>query len=742
MRKIFRAVLILSFGFLISCGASSGSPRIVGANITAVSVPSTTNTTKPVEGGVSANTTKPVDGGMSANTTKPVDGGMSANSTKPVDGGMSANTTKPVDGGMSANTTAPVDGGMSANTTKPTPPATDPNTFGGITYTPCSLDIPSASQLPSGTGPDPLQPYQWYLREEYANVTGAWQLMDYDNNQVDIQVGVIDNALQIDHEDLNILDETVTNASINIYVPQGHPHKHNPYPEDCQVYNGIQAHGTSVAGVIAAKGNNRRGTRGVAYKSKVWGANLILKGLGYSDIEEVFTHRLAETAIMSNSWGFSAPTLLIRSFGNDLPGLLDNGIQRGFGGKGISYVFSAGNSRRNHYNSTSKTSENEIANSGDRSSYAGLLNHRGVIPVCAVGVDHNFSSYSEPGPNLWICGYSSAGRVVLQDKADIERNAHLSTSATLNYLGLPTLDLSGAAGFNRGLETYFGPNSQNNCVHSRYAFNFGSPKLQGGECIIPRNPPIIVNVVENSTITWDHLLQDGADRESLLSYHRHLTGTSAAAPLVSGVIALMRAANTDLTWRDVKLILAESAKQPSGVDSFIGGAGGYFNQATNYTHSEDYGFGIIDAASAVSMAQAWQLLPPEQPSFIKDSTANSNTIAVNQTDTPISFIEHVQVKVLGGQRIGNLDDLHLELTSPTGVNSTFVVPHQCIRRVPPNTPDRRVYAKIDSCSVFGSSFTFATAKYLGETPVGEWQLTALINGIAKDLNWQLILHGH
>ena len=50
------------------------------------------------------------------------------------------------------------------------------------------------------------------------------------------------------------------------------------------------------------------------------------------------------------------------------------------------------------------------------------------------------------------------------------------------------------------------------------------------------------------------------------TYLRHgygdgFSGTSAAAPMVSGVVALVRAANRALTWRDVKLILAETARK-------------------------------------------------------------------------------------------------------------------------------------------------------------------------------------
>ena len=84
-------------------------------------------------------------------------------------------------------------------------------------------------------------------------------------------------------------------------------------------------------------------------------------------------------------------------------------------------------------------------------------------------------------------------------------------------------------------------------------------------------------------------------------------GTSAAAPLVSGVIALMLEANPDLGYRDVQTILAYSARQVIE-DGFK------FNAASNWNGgglhiSHDQGFGLVDAHSAVRLAESWTAAP-------------------------------------------------------------------------------------------------------------------------------------
>ena len=77
-------------------------------------------------------------------------------------------------------------------------------------------------------------------------------------------------------------------------------------------------------------------------------------------------------------------------------------------------------------------------------------------------------------------------------------------------------------------------------------------------------------------------------------YDSTFAGTSAAAPVVSGVAALVRAANNQLTWRDVKLILAGSARKnhPSS-SGWQQGALKYGSTSERYSFNHEYGFGVV-----------------------------------------------------------------------------------------------------------------------------------------------------
>jgi subtilisin family serine protease len=83
-------------------------------------------------------------------------------------------------------------------------------------------------------------------------------------------------------------------------------------------------------------------------------------------------------------------------------------------------------------------------------------------------------------------------------------------------------------------------------------------------------------------------------------------GTSFAAPIVSGVIALILEANPTLGYRDIQTILAMSAVKfddPNGTDWVYNNAKNWNGGGMHASH--DYGFGKVDARAAVRLAENW-----------------------------------------------------------------------------------------------------------------------------------------
>ena len=232
---------------------------------------------------------------------------------------------------------------------------------------------------------------------------------------------------------------------------------------------------------------------------------------------------------------------------------------------------------------------------------------------------------------------------------------------------------------------------------------------------------------------------DNSDR-----YYEEFGGTSAATPVVAGVAALMRSANPDLTWRDVKLILAASArKNDAGNPGWADGARKYRGSYEDRYHfNHEYGFGVVDAGAAVDMAKGWTSAPPLQSSsvtsgrisqVIPDAPQVGNPTTITRTlalDSPIGFTEFVEVKVDFAHF--SFRDLEIELVSPSGAASRLV-----------ESFDTRAN-ELGLIRLHGG-FRFGSARHLGEDPNGEWQLRVtdripVIGGTLR--SWSLKVYGH
>ena len=151
------------------------------------------------------------------------------------------------------------------------------------------------------------------------------------------------------------------------------------------------------------------------------------------------------------------------------------------------------------------------------------------------------------------------------------------------------------------------------------------------------------------------------------NYMHTFGGTSAAAPLVSGVVALMLQANPDLTWRDVQQILMTTAAKndPSDPDWTTNGAGYHINHK--------FGFGRVDAQAAVDAAEGWVTAGPEVTD--QGSAAphlpipDANVNGVSSTITLSSAVKVEWVDVYFTATHPFWGDLQVVLTSPEGTQS-------------------------------------------------------------------------
>ena len=233
--------------------------------------------------------------------------------------------------------------------------------------------------------------------------------------------------------------------------------------------------------------------------------------------------------------------------------------------------------------------------------------------------------------------------------------------------------------------------------------------------------------------------------------NRYLVNTgwhsSPSTAMVSGVAALVRAANPGLTWRDVKLILAESAQHNDPDSAGWQEAGRKRTNADErYRYHHSFGFGVIDAGAAVELALDWVTLPEylkEQHTTSMESTAiPDDGSEVSDTINAISgidFVEYVQAEL--DLAAPNFRDLQVELVSPSGTVSVLSEPAPKVGKgMESYDCDRE-----GKCPISGE-FRFGSAVHLGEAASGNWKLRISDekeNGHLNTLkSWRLKLYGH
>ena len=410
----------------------------------------------------------------------------------------------------------------------------------GLVRSQCTYETSALS-----TGTDPLLPEQWYIentgqrafslnRARYGEDLHMHETIEEGIVGQDVQIAVVDTGLEICHPDL--VENIEPDASYNFVTSEtssdfvfgsvtSDPFNPNIYGD----------HGTSVAGLAAARANNAIGVRGIAPNAKLRGFNFLIPGtdssqfdsLGGSDSEPDSTDvDVFNMSYGSTRWG--EPD-------DDLYRLFEFGTTELRDGKGAIYVKSAGNGWRG-CDSISHSIHRDIGCNSASLDYKNRLPY--LLVVAALDADGRPAPYSSPGSTLWISAPGGWwGR---------------------NQPALLTTDQIGAE---RGYHLY------------------GSHGLRP-----------------------DNQYSNG-------DYISTFNGTSGAAGIVSGVVALLLEKYPELTWRDVKHVFANTAKQSYVSTSRIRAAIGehvytlrhewQLNDA-GYAYHNRYGFGSIDVDRAMA----------------------------------------------------------------------------------------------------------------------------------------------
>ena len=552
---------------------------------------------------------------------------------------------------------------------------------------------------------DPLAPHAWYLKNtgqrSFAH-SGGVAGMDPGISTVHVKgysgegvrIAVSDSGAEADHEDLydNILYDELRNYNLE-----------SPWLGNSGDANG---HGTSVAGLIGARAGNLKGSYGVAYNARI-------AAFFYVGIEQDTTAKEIDQAngnfdIFNYSYGYSHCRYTAHRDGYIEQ--LEYGVEKLRNGKGAIYVKAAGNNWKKLLSKCTK--DTAPTNPGPTDYYYGnsaldaFHNWPYQIVVGGYSAEGKKTSYSSPGSVLWV---SAPGGEAGSDGTTYSLTlnpAHLQTPAML------TTDLSGCdrgySQFSLGLDSEIGVNT----------FDKGPMENFAGS----------------------------GDLNPACKYTAGFLGTSAAVPVASGIIALILEANPDLTWRDVKYILAKTAMQLDqdikdldhpesslGLSSHVYMPKWVTNTAGFKFHNY-YGFGGINAKGAVDMAENYS---SELGDFMESSWTGSTTLTAAIPDHSATGVGHTltvatdvtieAIQIELAVTHPKVSDLGVELTSPGGTKSVILA----------------INSNIEGEDI--DSWILSSNAFYGEDSQGDWTIK-LIDGASSNTGtltgWKIKFFGY
>ncbi|XP_078401724.1 PC3-like endoprotease variant B isoform X2 [Cetorhinus maximus] len=242
--------------------------------------------------------------------------------------------------------------------------------------------------------------------------------------------------------------------------------------------------------------------------------------------------------------------------------------------------------------------------------------------------------------------------------------------------------------------------------------NFGLSTFYSEACpavmaVIPTGGTSKFPTVRNKALEEQTMVTTELDNECTKTFR----GTSSAAPMAAGIIALVLQAKPSLTWRDVQHLIVRTSKISDLLNKEwkINGAG--------YHIHHKYGFGLLDAGRMLKAALKWKSLGPQRKCVVNygpqlkkavpakgSLTLNLTTNACMGTANAVDTLEHVQVTITLSSICRG--DLEISLISPFGTKSKLLA----VRTADESQAGLR-------------NWTFMSVRLWGEKPEGAWILT-------------------
>ena len=564
---------------------------------------------------------------------------------------------------------------------------------------------------------EPLYTYQWALNAaqsffaSYSLVSDGTTDLNVDAVHKQgikgqgVNVLVLDNGVEINHEDLK--DNVNPSMTWNFQNNNSDPTPSGSSPD---------AHGTNAAGIIAAV-QNGIGVMGIAPRVT----------LGAAGDARILNTAQEYAAFGGAPWSINAHVINSSIGRNPIPPLsYTDAIAVGGqpwtnlrSNKGLIVVQSAGNEyikfRQRDCRKVNNTTQ--IVSCENPVNETDLLNPM-RLSIAAANAKGYRASYSSAGSINWVTGlggeYSSTGNYGEVGSAANEEGPQIYSTDLM------------------GCERGYSQNglSADNTVQFMIG---GSP----------------INMEKNPNCNFDQM-----------------NGTSASAPTITGVVALMLSANPNLTWRDVRHILATTSKQmdpdygsrdgrnkqinlvdytftDSTSTALTDGASatrvdyGWQTNAAGYKYSNWYGFGLADATAAVAKAKAtttYMSAALTLPAFIPVPAMENKSFTYGQvtklgefTVTGADKVDGMQLRLNAGTKdAGTSDDqdsddssstasdlcigsVGIYVQSPSGTVSILAVPYN-------------IYYNTDTQLTTTNDYGLGTYAFYGEAAAGSWQV--------------------